>query len=133
MLDVKTVIDLLRARSPAENARICAYLLAPGFVLGLTISRVLGGSFAFNPAPSIGLAELKTEISQGGAITLKQGFAIIMEPTASEFRIQLGSRPLGAWSSLDEHAARANKDRLTLDQNGINAKPPFLGIDAPVT
>jgi hypothetical protein len=132
MLEIRTIIDLLRERSPTEKAKICAYLLAPGFVLGITISGILGGNLAINPAPVMGIAELKTEILRTGTATTKEGFALIIEPTASEFRMQLSSQPAGAWSSFDESAARANRDRLTLDQSGIYAKPPFLGIDGPV-
>jgi hypothetical protein len=132
MLEIRTIIDLLRERSPTEKAKICAYLLAPGFVLGITISGVVGGNFTVNPAPAMGIAELKTEISRTGIATTKEGFALIIEPTASEFKMQLSSQPAGAWTSLDESAARANRDRLTLDQSGISAKPPFFGIDGPV-
>jgi hypothetical protein len=96
MIEIKTIVDLLRDRSPTERAKICAYLLAPGFVLGITISGVVGGNFTVNPAPAMGIAELKAEISRTGTATAKEGFALIIEPTASEFRMQLSSPPAGA-------------------------------------
>lgn len=133
MFDFKIIIDFLRSRTSAEKAKISAYLLAPGLVLGLTASRVLGGGFTINPAPSLALTELKTQFLSGGVSTPREGFAVIIEPTASDFRVPLDVRPLGAWSSLDQRAAGANKDRLSLDEGGLNGRPPFLGIDRPVT
>jgi hypothetical protein len=47
--------------------------------------------------------------------------------------VPLDVAPLNAWSSLDERAASANSDRLSLNEGGLNGRPPFLGVDGPVT
>lgn len=133
MFDIKAVIELLRGRSAAEKAKITAYLLAPGLVMVLTVSMLLGGNFVIDAALPISVSELKTQVSFGGEISVRPGFVITIEPTSPEYRIELGAQLSQLWSSLDERTARANKDRLSMDGSGITAKPPFLGVTGPVT
>ena len=134
MLDLfKTVHDYLRDLSPDIIAKVMAYWLAPGFVLGLTVGGISGGSFAIETARPIAVSELRTEQSSTGATTNKPGFVIVIEPIASDFRFQLPTPPARIWSSLDESAARANRDRLAVDGSSVFSRAPFIGVGGPVT
>ena len=112
---------------------LIAYLLAPGLIVILTTSMLFGGIIGFDAAPTVSISELKSEISVSGVISKKVGFVVIVEPTAPEYRIKLGARATQIRSSLDEDTARANKNRLSFDANGVRAAPPFLGAPGPVT
>jgi hypothetical protein len=133
MLDVKMVFELLKGQSPAAMARIAAFLLAPGLILGSVVSGVLGGSFGVELERPITISKLRTEISANGSTVSKPGFALIVEPITSEYRVQIQSATSEIWSSLDEQTAQANRERLTLDASGVTGKGPFLGVNEPVT
>jgi hypothetical protein len=133
MFDWKTVIELLRGATPAEKAKITAYLLAPGLVMALTVSILLGGSIGIDVAQPISVSELKSEISVAGEISKKAGFVVTIEPVAPEFRIELRAQASRILSSLDEQTIRANKNRLSIDGGGVSATPPFIGGNSPVT
>jgi hypothetical protein len=129
----KTIYDSLRQLSPDDFAKFMAYWLAPGTVLVFTVSGTVGGSFAIDTGRPIAVSELRTEQSPTGATIQKPGFVLVIEPVASEFRIQLPVPPTRLWSSLDDATARANKDRLALDGSSVVTRAPFLGIGDPVT
>jgi hypothetical protein len=133
MLDFKFILELLRGRNPAAIARISAFFLAPGLILGSVVSGVLGGSLGLDLERPITISQLRTEISANGIPVPKAGFALIVEPVPSEYRIQLQSAPSHLWSSLDEQAAEANRDRLTLDGSGVSGRGPLMGVSDPVT
>jgi hypothetical protein len=133
MFDFKAIWDLLKGRSDVERAKICAYILVPGLVLGLTILEVTGGGLAVDFERPVTISELKTEIIGRGEPESKRGVVLIAEPLSSEYRIQLGAGASRIWSSLDIEAARANTDRLVLDSSGLNGKTPFVGVNSPVT
>jgi hypothetical protein len=133
MTDIKATLEMLSGRSMSERARISAYLLAPGLVLSLTLANTVGDFHTLNAAQPVVVSELKTKISSTGEIRRQPGFALIIEPVASEFRIDLESQRPQVWSSLDKQAAHANRSRFTLDGHGLSGKSPFLGIADPVT
>lgn len=130
---LETVWRILSGRSGAQMARISAYLLAPALILGIALSGYYGGGLAVDPVKPVAISELRTEMNAQGDATSKPGVAVIVNPTASEYRIPLGSRPTRVWSSLDEQEVHANRDRLYMDGNGLNGKAPFLGVNGPVT
>ena len=132
MSDLSTVLDIVKARSPRDIARVSAYLLSPGLVLFLTISGVHGRPLAIWLERPAAIAELKTEVVGRNNPTPRNGVAVILEPLESEYRIPLSATST-LWSSLDDAAARANRDRLVLDPTGLNAKTPLLGVNGPVT
>jgi hypothetical protein len=133
MLDFKFILELLRGKNPPAIARISAFFLAPGLILGSVVSGVVGGSLGFDLERPITISPLKTEISANGSPVPKPGFALIVEPVPSEYHIPLQSATSHIWSSLDEQEAQANRDRLTLDGDGVSGRSPFLGISDPVT
>lgn len=130
---LKTTVDLFRRLTPAQAARASAYWLAPGAILLFTMSGVFGGYFSSEVALPIAVSELRTEIVTGGTVVGRPGVALIVEPSASEFRVFVGSPLTSVWSSLDQARARDNKSRLTIEGNSIVAKTPFLGVGEPVT
>jgi len=132
MLDFKFILELLRDRNPAAIARISAYFLAPGLILGSVVSGVLGGGLGLDLERPITISQLRTEFSANGDPVPKPGLALIVEPVASEYRIQFQSATLHLWSSLDEQAAEANRDRLIVDGSGVSGKGPLLGVTDPV-
>lgn len=133
MFDWKIIVELLRGRSSAEQAKITAYLLAPGLVSVLTASMLFGGTIGLDAAQSISLSELKSQISVAGSISKRPGFVITVEPSSPEYRIELGTQALHMRSSLDEENARENKNRFSIDGSSVGATPPFLGVTGPVT
>lgn len=132
MFDIKDIWDYLKGRNDAERARISAYILAPGLLLGLSISGVWGGGLAIDLGRPVVISELKTEITGKGDPTSKRGIVIIAEPVSSEYRIQLRTESSRIWSSLNEEEARANVDHLMLDGGGLKSKMPFIGVNGPV-
>lgn len=133
MFDVKDIWEYLKGRSDAERAKISAYILAPGLLLGLTISGVLGGGLAIDLGRPVVISELKTEITGKGDPISKRGIVLIAEPASLEYRIQLKTESSSIWSSLSEEEARANTDHLALDGSGLKGKMPFIGVTGPVT
>lgn len=133
MFEAKAVWELLKGRSDVERAKISAYVLVPGLLLGLTILEVSGGALAIDFERPVTISELKTEITGRGDPEPKRGVVLIAEPVSSEYRIQLGTGASKIWSSLDAEAARANAERLVLDGSGLSGKTPFVGVNAPVT
>lgn len=132
MLEWKTILGSMRGRTSDEIAKISAYVLTPGLMLVLTISNIVGGLPIIESTKALAILELRTEIYKNGKVIPKRGFALIVEPIESEYRIPLKNKPSRIWSSLDEQAAHANKDRLMLDDHGISGKSPFLGVRSPV-
>ena len=57
---------------------------------------------------------------------------MIVEPASGEYRVDLDSTPAHIWTSLDDRAALANRERLRLDGDGIIASSPFVGVTRPV-
>lgn len=133
MFDFSAILDFLRGRSEVEIARISAYVLAPGLLLGFSLSGALGGGLTIDIERPFAISELKTEVIGRGDPSSKRGIVLIAEPVTSEYRIQLVPIAPKIWSSLDEEAARANADRLVLDRGGLNVKTPFVGVNGPVT
>jgi hypothetical protein len=133
MLDlIKLAIEWLKKRSGDDMARIVAHLLAPAFVLGLTLLGSFGEILSLGSPRAITISELKTEISPRGDSKSKPGIAIIVEPITSEYRIPLIGGVSKMWSSLDEEEARANNDHLVLDAAGLNGRTPLVGVNEPV-
>lgn len=132
MFDLKDIRDYLKGRSDAEKAKISAYILAPGLLLGLSISGVLGGELAIDLGRPIVISELKTETTAGGDPAPRRGIVLIAEPVSSEFRVQIKSNSPRIWSSLGEEEARANGDHIALDAGGLKGRTPFIGVNAPV-
>ena len=132
-LDITTIVEWLKGKNRATTARIVACFLAPGIVMAPVISGILGGSFGLDLDRPLTITPLRTEVSANGTATQKPGVALIVEPVPSEYRIQFRSAPSHLWSSLDEQAAKANQDRLTLDSTGVTGKAPFMGVSDPVT
>lgn len=133
MSEVSFLVELLKERSHHEIAKISAYLLAPGLVLVLTISGIHGRPLALGLERPVTISELRTELAETGLPISKKGVALILEPVESEYRIQVGGGSSRIWSSLDEPTLRANANRLTMSQGGLNGKTPFLGVNGPVT
>ena len=129
---LKLVWDLLRGRNPDDAARISAYLLAPGFVLFMTISGVHGRPLAIGLEKPVTIVDLKTELATNGEVRSKKGVALIVEPVESEYRIPITGGSSGIWSSLDEKTIRANRERLALEQGELKGKTPFFGTSEPV-
>jgi len=133
MLDyINAILDFLKGKNPDELAKVSAFFLAPAVVFGLALLGFFGGSTTDLGRP-IAIAELKTEITTKGIPETKRGIVVIAEPTASEYRIPLGTGASRIWSSLDEDTARANADRLVLSGGGLSGKTPFIGVNGPVT
>lgn len=135
MLDIiKAIWEMLKGRNDAEIAKISAYALAPGLLLGLSFSGIFGGGLAIDIERPFAISELKTQINKEGILESKRGLVLIAEPISSEYRIQLGTDVSRIWSSLDEETARANTGHLVIDNNGgLNGKTPFIGVNKPVT
>jgi hypothetical protein len=130
---LKNIIEGLQHLDAADRAKLSAYWLAPGSILLFAASGFFGSSFAIDLSQPIAVAELRSEVLSTGIISHKPGFAVIVEPVVSEFRIPLQSTPSGVWTSLDESGARANSSRLAVDAGGISGRAPFLGTVGPVT
>jgi hypothetical protein len=131
---IKTIWEMLKGRSEAEITKISAYILAPGLVLGLSMSGIFGGGLTIDLEKPFSISELKTQLSGDGILESKHGIVLIAEPVSSEYRIQLGAGASRIWSSLDEETARANANRLVLDNGGgFNGKTPLIGVNYPVT
>jgi len=130
---IKYILGSLQGLSQAKRAKICAYWLAPGTVLLWTASGVVDGNFLINVTQPVAISELRSEISLSGEVMQRPGFALIIEPNASEFVIPLESPVLSIWTSLEEAAAKINGDRLILDTGHIKSKAPFFGVTNPVT
>lgn len=133
MIELKPIFGIIHGRTSEEIAKISAYFLGPVLIFGLTVSNIVGGLSVIEYGQALTIVELRTEISREGNVIPKSGFALIIEPVESEYRIPLRYKPSRIWSSLDERAAHANKSRLMLDENGISGKSPFLGVNSPVT
>jgi hypothetical protein len=129
---IKLAIEWLKKRSGDDMARIVAHLLAPAFVLGLTLLGSFGEVLSLGSPRAITISELKTEMSPSGDSKSKPGIAIIVEPITSEYRIPLSGGVSKMWSSLDEEEARANNDHLVLDAAGLNGRTPLVGVNEPV-
>jgi len=133
MIDPKMLLEFLLRRGSEEKARLFAYTIAPAVVLSVAAPGIWGGTFVLDVAPSLSVSELKTVMLEGGKLIQKSGLVIIVEPSASEYRIPLVTHSQQIWSSLDDGATRANHDRISLDAAGVYGKPPFLGVNVPVT
>lgn len=128
---LKAIYEFLKNKRKEEIANICAHFLAPAVVLGMSVIGFFGGGAADLDRP-IAISELRTEIVGKGEPSPKRGIVIIAEPGSAEYRIPLGPGASRIWSSLDEEAARANADRLSLNGGGLNGKSPFIGVSGPV-
>lgn len=83
----------------------------------------------------VAVVPLKSNVSINGKIISRPGMAIIIEPHAAEtaYAFPWRSRGLdGIWTSLDGVAQSANRHRLSLTAQEVNAQPPFLGESQPV-
>src|SRR5437868_3105207 len=112
----KAIAQWIQPLPPSERARLVAYLIAPGFILIFTLADMFGNPFALDSARPIAVAELKSVVSSAGETESKRGFAVIVEPVPSEFRIQFAAPLSFIWSSLDEAVARANSSRIILEK-----------------
>ena len=133
MFDVRLIVEWLKDKNPAAMARVSAFALAPGFILGSVISGVFGGTLGLDLARPLTISQLRTEFTVNGSATTKMGVALIVEPTPSEYHVELQSAPSHLWSSLDQQSASANQGRIVFDGSGITGKAPFLGVGEPVT
>jgi hypothetical protein len=130
----RAIAQWLQQITPSQRAKVTAYWIAPGSILFFTLAGVFGNPLALDPARPVAVAELNSTISATSGTETKHGFAIIVEPVPSEFRIQLASPLPYVWSSLDETSARANSSRIILDKNGgLLVRSPFFGAPDPVT
>src|SRR5205085_2898843 len=109
-----------------------AYFLAPGMLLSVSISGLVGGGLSIDSETGITITELKTEIPGGGAPSARRGIVLIAEPVSKDFRIQLGNASK-IWSSLDTETAQLNTDRLALKGDELKVITPFIGVSEPVT
>jgi hypothetical protein len=129
----KIIIDSIVARtiglSPIAKAKVIAYFYLPLLILSLVAS--FGGGLSTDAG--IAVAELRTEIAAGGDQSSKRGLVVIAEPDSSEYRIPVGSNGARIWSSLDEQAARRNREKVGIDQNELRIDTPFSGEGNPVT
>jgi hypothetical protein len=133
IIDPKTLLEFLLRRGSAEKARIFAYAIAPAVVLSVAAPGIWSGTFVIDATRPLSVSELKTVTFESGEPIHKPGVVIIVEPSAPEYHIPLGFPPQQMWSSLDDGATRANRARSTIDAAGVHGKPPFLGVNAPVT
>jgi hypothetical protein len=133
MLDViKALWDIIRGQGPAQRAKLVAYAIAPGLILGLSVSRLSGGGLAIGFEGDVAISELKTEITGSGSPSSKRGIVLIAEPVSKDFRVQLGMASK-IWSSLDAATVLKNKDRLALDGDDLKVTTPLFGVNGPVT
>lgn len=133
MIDtLKTLADLVLGRSPEDLARMSAYVLAPGLVLGLALSGVYSPGFAIDFAKPLVVSSLQTHVDSLGQVTRKKGLAIVLEPVPSEYSITLNGTS-SMWISIDEATTRANSGRLVLSPTGLSGRSPLVGVSDPVT
>jgi hypothetical protein len=125
--------DWLRAREPADIAKIAAYLLAPGVVLSVSLLGSSANGFALDGDRPVSLMELKSETDASANIRAKNGVVLIVEPVESEYHIPMRGGKGSIWTSLDTTELRANASRLRAAQGSVDVKSPFIGLSRPVT
>jgi hypothetical protein len=130
---LRTVVDIMRGRNPAEIAKVSAYLLAPALVIGLAWAGADSPGLGFDLGRPFTISELRTELTPTGEARSKRGIAVVVEPVPAEYHIPLGRAVDRIWSSLDADAARANADRLLSGGGALKARTPFVGVDTAVT
>jgi hypothetical protein len=131
MVDIKDVWEFLKGKSDTERARISAYVLAPGLLLITTVSGVFGSGSRADVDKPFAISELRSEIGDGMESSTKSGIILIADAMDSEYRIELETKKPTIWSSLTQEQVRANAQHLTLDDSGLNAKTPFVGVSEP--
>lgn len=122
----------LRNRSDRELARMCAYFLAPAAVLSLAMLGGPQGGSVFDLTGPMTISELRSEMSLSGTSAIKNGVALLLEPTTAESRILVGSQTGRIWTSLDLEALNANRDRLAYSIDAFSVRTPFIGVNRPV-
>jgi hypothetical protein len=132
VLDFKIVKELVLGRSRDELARVAAYLLAPALVMGLAVAGVYSPGLGLDFSKPVSFTELMTEVSSQGKVTKKKGFALVLEPMASDYQIPVTTAS-SMWISLDADVLRANADRLVLTETAFKGRSPLLGVRDPVT
>jgi hypothetical protein len=129
----KLVIDTIIARTigltETAKAKVIAYFYLPLLILGFVA--YFGGGLSTDAG--IAISELRTEMTAAGDQSAKRGVVIIAEPNSSEYRIPVSSSNAKLWSSLDENAARRNKDKVGINQDELRIDTPFSGESNPVT
>lgn len=131
MIDIKAVWEFLKGRTDAEKARIAAYVLAPGLLLITTMSGMFGSDNRSDFDKPFAISELRSEIGAGMGSSNKVGIVLIADAMDSEYRIDIETKKRTIWSSLTQEQVRANASHLTLDDTGVNAKTPFVGVSEP--
>jgi hypothetical protein len=117
---------------PAWKAQGVAYVLAPGFILGVAIT--YGGGVGVDFGKGFAISELKTEMIQGAPFP-RGAVLFIAEPKASIYEIPLTPTPSKIWSSLNAEKAEKNAEIGHFKLNGsvLHIHTPFYDVkDEPV-
>lgn len=131
---LKTLLEAAKGRSEAQIAKLMAYALVPGLLLGLSAYGLIGSTLTRDIQRPVAISKLKTELARNGVIEEKSGIILIAEPAYSEYRIHLGLGASKIWSSMDKETARGNAENLKIDDGGwLTGKTPFVGVSDPVT
>lgn len=128
-LIIETIVTHTIGLTPIARAKVIAYFYLPLLILGLVA--YFGGGLSTDAG--IVVSELRTEIAATGDQTGKRGLVVIAEPNSSEYRIPVTSNGARIWSSLDEHAARRNKEKVGINQAELRIDTPLNGEGNPVT
>jgi len=128
----KSIYEVLEGKNPIQRATFIAYVLAPAFILGVSVYGLFGASINFEKP--IAIAELKVEIGQKGEYASRRGVVLIAEPSECEFGLPLAGASK-IWSSINQQTTPENLSRnhLGIDAGGLYGKAPFLGESGPVT
>lgn len=132
MVSLKDVFDLLVGRNEGERAKLAAYVLAPGLVLGIAVPGIYTSGVSLDVGRPVTVSTLLSEVSTDGQVTGRSGLALIMEPMQNDYSIPFDSA-VSMWVSLDESAARDNAERLKVTKTGFHSISPLVGVSDPVT
>jgi hypothetical protein len=125
---IDTVIERTIGLTPTGKAKSVAYFYLPLLILGL----VAYSSGALSTDSAIAISQLKTEMNGAGVQSVRRGLVVIAEPDSSQYRIPMALNGAKIWSSLDENAARRNKERVGINQDELKVDTPFIGEGNPV-
>lgn len=131
MFPVETLKDWVAGLGPGALARVAAYLLAPGIVVGLSGTGVYAPGSGLDFGRPMAISELKTVVSSQGVLLPSSGLTVLIEPMDGEYQIPFSS-PSSMWVSLDPAVVRANADRLRLTDLGFSAKSPLVGVSETI-
>lgn len=132
MLSLEKIIEWIRESNPEQRAQVAAYVIAPWAVLSFAVAGVYTPGVGLDFGRPMAVSSLQTEISSDGRVTQKQGIALTVEPTETEFTVPFDSAS-SMWTTLAPEIARANTRRLAVTGSGLDGNWPLRGVNTPVT